>query len=511
MTPDGCILPQRQIPLHELLGGVVHIETMGSVPEGERVHAVTCDSRAVVKGALFVAIRGYSTDGHRFIESAVGHGAIAVICEEFPGHSVTGCLYIRVNDSRKSLAEVSRLFYGRASDILTLIGVTGTNGKTTTARLITAMLNANGVSAGYIGTNLCLIGGEEIALERTTPEADYLHALFARMLDAGCKAAVMEVSSHALMLGRVHGLSFRVAVFTNLTPEHLDFHESMQEYAAAKKRLFCQLATDGIAVFNIDDPYALEMMEGVEPGKRFCCSLKAPGPVVACSRSFCAEIRHASTGFSDVSVYFPGSDVDMQIPFPGAYNVMNVLEAVAAGFGLGLDPGALCRSLSAVSPIDGRMERIGDAATPFTIFVDYAHTPDALRKALGTLRELMPSGSRLFVVFGCGGDRDKKKRPEMGRIASETADMVILTSDNPRSEEPEVIIDDIEQGMSEGRHIRIGDRRAAIGTAIAMLNPGDILLVAGKGHEKYQEIKGRREYFSDQETIRTYLKTRGSS
>ncbi|NTW10866.1 MAG: UDP-N-acetylmuramoyl-L-alanyl-D-glutamate--2,6-diaminopimelate ligase, partial [Chlorobiaceae bacterium] len=320
--------------------------------------------------------------------------------------------------------------------------------------------------------------------------------------------AVMEVSSHALVLDRVHGLRFETAVFTNLTMEHLDFHETMPEYSAAKQRLFDQLAPGGFAVINADDPCASEMMFRVEPEKRYCCTMKERHGLQGCGKNFRAELIHGDIAYSDVRLHFPGSVVQMQVHLPGAYNVMNVLEAAAVGTGLGLELQSACRSLSAVTAVEGRMERV-DGITGFNIFVDYAHTPDALQKALETLRSLKPPDSMLFVVFGCGGDRDKSKRPEMGRIASETADRVILTSDNPRSEDPEAIIDEIERGIRSVPHFRISDRREAIGKALEMLSPGDILLVAGKGHEKYQEINGRKEYFSDQEVIKTYLNIRG--
>jgi UDP-N-acetylmuramyl-tripeptide synthetase len=511
MTSEERMLPYRESSLQSLLEGIEHLGTSGTVSAGALVKSVTSDSRAVFPGSLFVAVRGFSADGHHFMASAVGRGAIAVVCEQIPDDAADGCIYIRVADSRRALAEAARVFYGNASDRLRLIGVTGTNGKTTTAKLITSMLNENGIPAGYIGTNLCRIGEEEITLERTTPEADLLHSLFARMLDAGCKSAVMEVSSHAMILDRVYGLRFEAAVFTNLTMEHLDFHETMQEYAAAKQRLFDQLAPEGFAVINTDDPWASQIMSRVDRKRRFCCSMHEQDNASGCGKGFRAELLNGSVECSDVRLHFPAVVVPMQVQLPGAYNVMNVLEAAATGFGLGLDPQSACSALAAVSAVEGRMERVDAAGSGVNVFVDYAHTPDALLKALGTLRGLTPPGSRLFVVFGCGGDRDKSKRPEMGRIASEIADRMILTSDNPRSEEPEEILDEIERGIRSGSHLRISDRRAAIGKALAMLSPGDILLVAGKGHEKYQEIKGHRQYFSDQEVIRTFLNTMGAS
>ena len=495
----------REVQLEKLLKGISSLELAG-IKRGGTVCLITSDSREVLPGALFVAVRGYCTDGHRFIRSAVEGGAVAVICEEFPPDQDPSTLYIKVADARKALAEIARIFYNYASDRLLIIGVTGTNGKTTTAKLITTMLNACGISAGYIGTNLCRIGERDIPLERTTPEAHGLHALFSEMVEAGCRVAVMEVSSHALVLQRVYGIRFHAALFTNLTMEHLDFHESMQEYASAKQQLFDQLAPEGFAVFNIDDPYAVKMAERVDPEKRYCCSLlSGAGPAFSCRRFFKADILQSTLASSTVNLHFPDTVMTMQVGLPGVFNVMNVLEAVAIGSGMGLAPEAICRSLSDICAVDGRMERISDNSQGRSVFVDYAHTPDALLKALDALRSLKPEGSRLIVVFGCGGNRDRSKRPEMGRFASETADDVIITSDNPRDEDPELILDEIERGITGSRYRRISDRAEAIRAAVSMLKPGDVLLVAGKGHEKYQEIAGRKQYFSDQDILRQWM------
>jgi UDP-N-acetylmuramyl-tripeptide synthetase len=497
---------RQELPLQELLTGITYRSITGNTEADKTISMVTSDSREVVSGSLFVAVRGYCADGHRFIESAVHSGAAAVICEELPAGTSQLCLYITVSDARIALAEAARIFYGKASDRLLIIGVTGTNGKTTTAKLITAMLNANGISAGYIGTNLCRIGDREISLDRTTPEAHGLHAFFSQMLEAGCRAVVMEVSSHALVLKRVYGIRFHAAVFTNLTREHLDFHTTMQEYASAKQQLFDQLAPGGFGVFNGDDSHASQMAARVEREKIYCCTLQdGVRPPMTCGRLFKADIIERSIACSAIALHFPDASIDMKVRLPGLFNVMNVLEAAAVGAGMGVAPEEICSSLSAVSAVDGRMERVGDSSTGWSAFVDYAHTPDALYKALGALRELKPEGSRLVVVFGCGGNRDKGKRPEMGRIASEIADEVIVTSDNPRDEDPDTILDEIERGIVSGHYMRISDRTEAIRRGVSMLNRGDILLVVGKGHEKYQEIAGRKYFFSDQELIKKYM------
>jgi UDP-N-acetylmuramyl-tripeptide synthetase len=490
------------------IGGVLGGRGDGCVTS---VTCVTCDSREVVPGALFVAVRGFKTDGHRHIDGAIDAGAVAVVCEEYPSLCRPSVRYILVRDARKALADASRIFFGNASDQLMIIGVTGTNGKTTTSRLITSMLNAAGVPAGYIGTGLCRIGSRDIALERTTPEASGLHGLFRQMLDAGCRAAVMEVSSHALVLDRVHGIRFRAGVFTNLTPEHLDFHESMEQYAEAKRMLFDQLTDDGFGVFNFDDPQAA-LMAGKLPADRvFCCSAGDEAGACESDRRFVAEISGMTVEGSLAMVSFRGEKLPMKVSLPGAFNVMNMLEAFAVGIGLGIDPEAALRGLAGADAVDGRMERIWSPDRSRCAVVDYAHTPDALQKALETLRDITPSGSNLVVVFGCGGNRDRQKRPEMGRIAVELADRVILTSDNPRDEDPESILDEIEAGMTGHDHLRIADRAEAIRQAVAGLEQGDILLVAGKGHEQYQEVGGRKLHFSDRETLAACLENRQSA
>ena len=500
-----------EVQLEELLKGVSFLELAGNILKGGPIGMVTSDSRELIPGSVFVAVKGYCTDGSRFISSAIERGAAVVICEEFPLDIVSSCLYVKVSDARKALAEAARIFYGKASDRLLIIGVTGTNGKTTTAKLITAMLNGNGISAGYIGTNLCKIGELDIPLDRTTPEAHGLHALFRQMVDAGCRAVVMEVSSHALVLQRVYGIRFHAAVFTNLTQEHLDFHESMQEYASAKQQLFDQLTPDGFAVFNSDDPWAAKMADRVAHDKLYCCSLQRKSRSrLLCSRIFEADILGSTLSSSTVALHFPDVVMTIQVGLPGVFNVMNVLEAAAIGTGMGLAPEEICRSLSAVSSVEGRMERVGGEGRGWSAFVDYAHTPDALFKALDTLRQLKPDDGRLLVVFGCGGNRDRSKRSEMGRIASELADEVIITSDNPRDEEPDAILDEIEQGIAGAHYVRISDRAEAIREAVLKLREGDVLLVAGKGHEKYQEIAGRKHFFSDQELIKKYMQENAS-
>jgi UDP-N-acetylmuramoyl-L-alanyl-D-glutamate--2,6-diaminopimelate ligase/murE/murF fusion protein len=495
--------------LDDLISGLCELLERRGGNEPRHIAGVTCDTREIVPGSLFVAVRGFSTDGHRFIDRAIDAGAVAVVCEAMPEVCRPSVCYLRVQEARKALAELAGIFYGSALDKLMIIGVTGTNGKTTTSRLITSMLNASGIPAGYIGTGLCRIGNRDIPLDRTTPEAHGLHALFRQMVDAGCKAAVMEVSSHALVLDRVHGLRFRAVVFTNLTPEHLDFHLTMGQYAEAKRLLFDRLDNAGFAVVNADDPQAGFMTANISRDRLFCCSTTGQASLCDLSRRFEAAISSMNVDGTIAEVTFGGRTMTMEVPLPGEYNVMNMLEAFAVGLGLGLDAGTALRALSFADAVDGRMERIWSKDRSRCAVVDYAHTPDALRKALETLRAVTPSGADLAVVFGCGGNRDRLKRPEMGRIAAMLADRVILTSDNPRDEDPEAILDEIEAGMAGCAHLRIADRAEAIKQAVDGLGKGDILLVAGKGHEQYQEAGGRKLHFSDRECLESCFEGAG--
>ena len=501
-------MERPMVLLDEIMAGIGDVLEIRGDGGNPAVTGVTCDSREVAPGAVFVAVRGFRTDGHLHIDGAIAAGAVAVVCESCPVLCTPLVRYILVKDARKALADAARIFFGNASDKLMIIGVTGTNGKTTTSRLITSMLNASGIPSGYIGTGLCRIGNHDISLERTTPEASGLHGLFRQMVDAGCRAAVMEVSSHALVLERVYGIRFRAAVFTNLTPEHLDFHETMEQYAEAKRLLFDQLSCDGFAVVNADDPQAAFMAAKLPADRVYCCTVGGNSPVCDPDRRFDAEISGMTVDGSQATVAFRDRMFPMRVSLPGAFNVMNMLEAFAVGIGLGLDPDAALSGLAGADAVDGRMERIWSPDRSRCAVVDYAHTPDALQKALETLREITPEDSDLVVVFGCGGNRDRQKRPVMGRLAAELADRVILTSDNPRDEDPEAILDEIEAGMEGCAHLRIADRAEAIRQAVAGLEPGDILLVAGKGHEQYQEVGGRKLHFSDREILAACLDDR---
>jgi len=469
---------------------------------------VTDDSRQVCPGGLFIAVKGYATDGHRFIPVALERGACVIISDRVCRDIPDGCCCIRVDDSRKALGLVAAAWYGYPARELDMIGVTGTNGKTTTARMLRYMLDFSGTRCGYIGTGMALWGGSSEQIDRTTPGALELHCLLRRMADDGCQAVVMEVSSHALCMQRVAGIRFRGAVFTNLTPEHLDFHGSIDAYARAKKILFSMLEPNGFAVCNADDPVAATMVDGYSGSELYACRvdglLEFPEHAV--------ELRAAAIA-SDISgtslkVYIDNREFNASFRLFGSYNVMNMLEAYAAGIAMGLDPGEAVAALADAPPVAGRMEVIapGDG---YIGMVDYAHTPDALERVLRALRQVMPAKSRLVTVFGCGGDRDRQKRPEMGRIASTLSDCVVLTSDNPRSEHPGRILDEIAAGIPAGNVFwRFCDRRDALSCAAGLLSRGDVLLVAGKGNETYQEEQGQRHYFSDREVLREVLEQR---
>lgn len=475
------------------------------------VERITSDSRQVAKGALFTAVRGHVTDGHRFIGDAVAGGAGAVVCEALPEDSGGGCPFIVVQDSRKAMAQIAKAFYRDTSDRLQIIGVTGTNGKTTTARLMAAMMSGCGIATGYIGTGLALAGEETIPLERTTPEAEELHRLFYMMAERGCKAVVMEVSSHALVLLRTYGIVFTGAVFTNLTQDHLDFHHTMEKYAAAKQMLFSAVAPEGYVVVNADDPWAGFMAGNRGSARLYCCTVGDKQFACKEGEEVRAKVVEADMQRTRVEVSIKGRSCEGVFKLLGLYNVMNLLEVFASGVAMGLEPANVIRRLSWLSPVEGRMEIIRDTTGDFCAVVDYAHTPDALEKVIGELNNLKPEGAALAVVFGCGGNRDREKRSKMGEIAAKKADRVIITSDNPRDENPESILDHIAEGLASASYMRFGDRAEAIRCGVNLLKKGDMLLVAGKGHETYQESAGARRYFSDREIARKALLARSSN
>jgi UDP-N-acetylmuramoyl-L-alanyl-D-glutamate--2,6-diaminopimelate ligase len=460
------------------------------------IEAVVYDSRRAGPGSLFVAIRGQAQDGNAFAAAALGKGALAVVSESGAPEAAT---WVKVRDAREALAVFSAALLGFPGRDLGLVGVTGTNGKTTTTYMIEAALREAGETVGLLGTVEYRVGGQVAAAARTTPEASDLQAMLRQMVDAGCRHAVLEVSSHSLVLHRVHGLRFQVAVFTNLTRDHLDFHGDMESYFAAKRILFDSLLReDGRAVINVDD----------DRGKELASTLARP--VWTCSllpgADFGAEDLRLSLEGARFRARTPVGTFEVETSLLGRFNVHNALCAFAASLALGAPPDAVQRGIASLRGVPGRMERIA-AGQDFLVIVDYAHTDDALKNLLEAVRELQPR--RLITVFGCGGDRDRTKRPLMGAVATRLSDVVILTSDNPRSEPPETIVADIRRGIPPGRPadetMVVLDRREAIARALEMGREGVVIVIAGKGHETYQVLRDRTVPFDDRQVVREAL------
>ncbi len=462
---------------------------------GVEIAAVTHDSRKAGPGTLFVAVKGLATDGNQFIEAARKKGASAVASELPPR---PGLPWLQVKDARRALALLSAAVLGDPARSLELIGVTGTNGKTTTTYLVDAALRAAGHKVGLVGTVQHRIGDRLADATRTTPESSDLQAMFREMVDAGCSHAVLEVSSHSLALQRVAGCEFRVAVFTNLTRDHLDFHGDMETYFQAKRKLFSDLLrSDGRAVINADDDRAEELAG----------ASRAPVWTFAVDRAADFRAENVALGLEETRfrVRSPLGTHQVTSGLVGRFNVQNLLAAFAASVAAGVEPEAVLRGLATVTGVPGRLERVA-GARGFTVVVDYAHTDDALKNLLETVRELGPA--RVITVFGCGGDRDRTKRPLMGAVASRLSDVVIVTSDNPRSEPPEAILEEIQRGMNGGRKAErhaIVDRREAIARALEMARPGDAVVIAGKGHETYQVLRDRTVPFDDRQVARDIL------
>jgi UDP-N-acetylmuramoyl-L-alanyl-D-glutamate--2,6-diaminopimelate ligase len=461
------------------------------------------DSRRVEQNDLFVAIRGTATDGHVFIDSAVNRGARVVVVQDDEAmpdayFMHAGVIKILVEDSRKALAIMAANFYRHPSRRLTLIGVTGTNGKTTTTHLIKSILEAAGGRVGLIGTIAYSIGDEVLPATHTTPESLELNQMLDTMSRRGCTAAVMEVSSHSLAMSRVYGQQFGAAVFTNLTQDHLDYHGTMEGYFAAKRLLFSGLSPSSVAVSNGDDAYGIRMVEGTA-ARTIIYSMSAGEATVR-------DLRMGVEGLS-MTVAYKDQAIPVVSTLTGRFNAANILAACAAGMGLGVDAAHCAAGIRGVKSVRGRFEQI-HSPQGWTAIVDYAHTPDALQNCLGTIREILPAGGgrRIVTVFGCGGNRDAGKRPVMGRIASSMSDLTIVTSDNPRNEDPGAIIADIMKGTVAGRAVSTEpDRRKAIRKALVLAAPGDVILIAGKGHEQYQIVRETRSHFDDREEVEAYI------
>jgi UDP-N-acetylmuramoyl-L-alanyl-D-glutamate--2,6-diaminopimelate ligase len=482
------------VKLRDLLARLPGAELRGD-PDLE-IADVTHDSRRCGPGSLFVAIHGLAADGNRFVDAARKKGAVAVCSEEPLSGEGT---WVRVTDARVALATLSAAILGDPARSLELVGVTGTNGKTTTTYLLDSALRAAGETVGLVGTVEYRVGNRVAEAVRTTPESSDLQALLHEMVDAGCRRAVLEVSSHSLVLRRVHGLEFAVAVFTNLTRDHLDYHGDMDAYFAAKRLLFTDhLRPDGLAVLNLDDERTPELAR-VSRGKVWTFSLEKP------EADLLAEDVRLSLQGTRFRARTPVGVLEVETPLLGLFNVQNALAALGAGLALGLPKDAVQRGIAALRGVPGRMERVV-AGQDFTVLVDYAHTDDALKNLLETVHGLSPR--RVITVFGCGGDRDKTKRPLMGAVAARLSDVVVLTSDNPRSEPPEAILEEIRRGIPPTRAadtLAIPDRREAIARAIEMGREGVVVVIAGKGHEPYQVLRDRTVPFDDRQVARDTL------
>ena len=463
------------------------------------ISGVSYDSRKTAAGDLFVAMTGYETDGHKFIPMARDKGAACVLCQERPQGEGP---YVLVEDSRLALARVGRAWYGDPAASLTMVGVTGTNGKTTTTYLLKDILEqAAGAKVGLIGTNQNMIGSEVLPTERTTPESFALQGLLRRMADAGCTHVVMEVSSHALYLKRVEGIPFAVGIFTNLTQDHLDFHGTMENYCDAKAMLFTRCA---VGVYNADDPWSRRLMAGATCRK---VSIGEHGETAVDLAA--RNIRLDAEGVSFDAVTAEES-VPIRVGIPGGFMVYNTLGVLAAAKALGVSLSDSAHVLRHSAHVKGRVEVVPTPGN-YTMLIDYAHTPDALENVLTSARGF--AQGRVVVLFGCGGDRDRTKRPMMGEIAAALADFVVLTSDNPRTEDPRTIIDEILAGL-EGTRTPVvvePDRPAAIRLALSRAGTGDVVLLAGKGHETYQEVGEKRLPLDEREVVADYFARRKGS
>jgi UDP-N-acetylmuramoyl-L-alanyl-D-glutamate--2,6-diaminopimelate ligase len=479
--------------IEHILKGIEIVSFSGSLTTV--VEGIEFDSRKVVPGSLFVAVKGYNSDGHNYISSAISSGAAAVICENVPENAYEGICIIRTIDSSKALGIAAGNFYGNPSMSIKIVGVTGTNGKTTIATLLYNMFIRLGYKCGLVSTVCNYINGKELPATHTTPDPVQLNRLLADMVDEGCDYAFMEVSSHSADQQRIAGIKFLGGIFTNLTHDHLDYHKTFDNYLAAKKRFFDSLSPDSFALVNADDRNGRIMLQNCR-ARHYTFSVRS----MASFR--CAIIEQ---DFNGMGLRIQGEEIWTR--FIGDFNASNLLAVYGASVLLGESEREVLTILSDLRPVAGRLEIVtGDNG--ISGIVDYAHTPDALLNVIETLNKIREGGVQLITVVGAGGDRDKTKRPEMASISAQGSTKVILTSDNPRGEDPEMILNDMENGISpelKGKTLRIADRKEAIRTAVMLANRGDVILVAGKGHETYQEVKGVKHHFDDREELKKAL------
>ena len=476
--------------LKELLQDIPVLECTAD-PELE-ISNVYYDSRKVTEGSLFVAVSGFAADGNRFIPMALGKGAAAVVTAKKPEGDVP---YVLVESDRMALALLGCNFYGHPAKSMTMIGVTGTNGKTSTTLLLKQVLEkVLGAKVGLIGTMANMVGNEVIPTERTTPESFELQALFAKMRDAGCTHVVMEVSSHAITLERIGGTHFDIAAFTNLTEDHLDFHKTMDAYCDAKADLFRRCDK---AVINADDSYSRRILAAAQ------CPVLTTS-VASGSGLHAKDLELLSEGIRFTAIC-GGEEAAVKLPIPGKFTVYNALTVLGIAKQLGISLADCAEALKSAQGVKGRVEVVPTPETPYSVLIDYAHTPDGLENVLSSVKDFCKG--RVIAVFGCGGDRDPMKRPIMGQIGVKLSDFAVITSDNPRTEDPMAIIEDILKGVKkeQGEYIVIEDRRAAIRYAMDIAKKDDIIVLAGKGHETYQEIHGHKYHLDEREEVAAHL------
>ena len=478
--------------LKELLKGVTYSALSGS---GEiEVAGLTYDSRTVSEGYCFFAVAGTAVDGHNFIAKAIEGGAVAVVCQHIPTEVANAdCTFVVVEDTNVAMGVIASNFYGNPSYELKVVGVTGTNGKTTIATLLYDLVQSIGHKAGLISTVVYKVGAKEIVSTHTTPDAIRLNAMMREMVDEGCEYCFMECSSHAIVQHRIGGLRFVGGLFTNITHEHLDYHKTFAEYIRAKKSFFDALPKSAFALVNCDDRNGEVMLQNTK-ASRYTLSLQKMA-------DFRAKVVEMMAEGMELRI----DNKEVWVQFLGRFNAYNLLTVYGAAVLLGFDKEIVLEHLSILRPVSGRFETV-IAKDGTTAVVDFAHTPDALENIIKTIDELRQGGQRLIVVCGCGGDRDKTKRPVMGGMAAKMADIAIFTSDNPRTEDPEQILREMEAGVESGdKYLKITDRHEAIKTAVMLAEPRDIILLAGKGHEDYQIIGTEKHHFNDKEVVKEYF------
>jgi UDP-N-acetylmuramoyl-L-alanyl-D-glutamate--2,6-diaminopimelate ligase len=482
--------------LRDILIPVTPLQTKGDTSVS--VTGICIDSRAVQAGSVFVAVPGTVADGHLFIDKAIAQGAAVIVCQTMPDTLQEGVTYVQVRDSAAVTGLMADAFYGSPSKEMKVVGITGTNGKTTTATLLYQLYEAIGYKCGLLSTVKNHIHDQVVTATHTTPDAVSVHALLRRMADAGCTHAFMEVSSHAVHQHRIAGISFAGGVFTNITHDHLDYHKTFDEYIRVKKLFFDGLPETAFALTNLDDKRGMVMLQNTK-ASRNTYSLKAPSTVKG---------KVLENNLTGLVMMIDGCEAHFRMI--GTFNAYNLLAVYGAATLLGEEPMQVLAVLSGLHGAPGRFETLMSANDKVLAIVDYAHTPDALINVLATINQLRTNGQQLITVIGCGGDRDRTKRPVMAEVACTHSDKAILTSDNPRSEDPELILNEMEAtltGPQKRKSLRITDRREAIKVACSLAQPGDIVLVAGKGHENYQEIKGVKHHFDDKEVLTETFET----